>query len=105
MTFEVVCGVAALVLLCLVIPIARRALIRRDVHAVLIILALCVAYSLLAALFVVDMVVRQPLSATLRFARGYAAGIAVGLLISAVALWASDRAARRNASHHDPLAP
>lgn len=94
MTLEVACVIAAIVALVLFVPAARRSYVQRDPHAILVISALCVAYILLAALFVVDLAVRQPLPATLRFARGYAAGIAVGLLISAAALWMYDHARR-----------
>lgn len=97
MSLETGCAIATLVSLVLAVPAVRRGFIRRDEHAALVMLALCVGYGLLAALFVVDLVVQQPLSATLRFTRGYAAGIAVGLLVSASALWAYDRSNRHSA--------
>ncbi len=98
-------AIAAAVLFCLALPIARRALIRRDAHAVLALLAFCAAYAILIAILVVDVAAPQPLPATLRFTRGFAAGIAVGLLASSGAIWVYDHAARRDANRGESSTP
>lgn len=100
MTLEIACAGAGLVVLCLILPIARSAVVRRYPHAVLTIVAVGVAYVSLAAIFVMDVAVRQPLPATLRFARGFVVGLAIGLLISAGALWIYDAVRSRLASRH-----
>ena len=98
MTLDIACAGAGLVVLCLILPIARRAMVCHYPHAVLTIVAVGVAYVSLTAIFVIDVAFREPLPATLRFARGFVVGLAIGLLIGAGALWIYDVARRRFAS-------
>ena len=94
MTLEIGLAIAAMLLLGVATPVARRAVKNRDPHAILALVAFCTAYAILVAIFLVDIIAQQSLPPTLRFARGFAAGVAVGLLISSGALWIYDYVTR-----------
>lgn len=95
MSLEFYCLIASTLSLGLVIPLALRALERRAPHRYLCSLCFLCGYTLLLVVFLVDAAVAVPLSPLLRFTRGFAAGLAVGLLLSGAVVLGYDAAHSR----------
>jgi hypothetical protein len=84
MSLELGGQLLALVSLLITAPLALRSRATEAVHARLIGVAMFAGYCTLAVAFGTDALMRQPLSPTLRFTRGFAAGIGVGLVLAGV---------------------
>lgn len=90
MSLELGGELLALVSLLVTAPLAWRTREMGTAHAMLARFAMLVGYGTLAVIFGADALVRQPLSPTLRFSRGFAAGIGVGLVLAGAIVAVSD---------------
>lgn len=90
MSLEMGSCLLALVSLLVTASIMLRARARRAAHVTLTGLAMLVGYAALAVVFSADALMRQPLSPTLRFTRGFVAGIGVGLVLAGVVVLVYD---------------
>ncbi len=82
MSLELGGALLAFFSLLVTVPLALSVRARGAAHASLAGLAVLTGYCALALVLGVDTFVRQPLSPTLRFTRGFAAGIGVGLVLA-----------------------